>query len=455
MDRITKTIAEYASSLTFEQLDAATVHAATQRLIDTLGCAAGAHDCESAEIGRRLARGETPGKYAGLVLFSGERLTAESATFINTAMIRNFDFNDRWPGGHPSDALGALIAVAGALRVDGRRFLTAMVVSYEIFARLCDSTKLSHRGWDQGFAISIAVAGGICNLLRLPVATIGNAVGIAASSNVPLRVTRSGELTPWKGTATAYASRNGVFAALLAAEGMIGPGSAFAGRDGLFANITGPFELAPFSTAGGTSLTPRVQIKYWPVEANAQPAVWLALELRKAVAAADIAEAEIFTNKFTHFEIGSELAKWDPQTRETADHSLPYIFASALVDGPITLRAFTPEAVLDPALRPLMAKIKVTVDDALEAMVPRMAMRVRARTTDGRDLTAEIVDPLGQAENPMQDKDLEEKFKALAEAIIGREPCRRALNALWRVREADDVAALFEMLEVPTVVHSA
>ena len=185
------------------------------------------------------------------------------------------------------------------------------------------------------------------------------------------------------------------------------------------------------------------------------PQSGLALELRKAVAAADIAEAEIFTNKFTHFEIGSEPAKWDPQTRETADHSLPYIFASALVDGPITLRAFTPEAVLDPALRPLMAKIKVTVDDALEAMVPRMAMRVRARTTDGRDLTAEIVDPLGQAENPMQDKDFEEKFKALAEAIIGREPCRRALNALWRVREADDVAALFEMLEVPTVVHSA
>jgi 2-methylcitrate dehydratase len=449
MDAITKAIAEYASALTFEQLDGETVHAATQRLIDTLGCAVGAHDCGPAEIGRRLAGGETPGKYAGLVLFSGERLPAESATFINTAMIRNFDFNDRWPGGHPSDTLGALIAIAGARGVDGRRFLTAMVAAYEICARLFDATQFNHRGWDQGFAVSIAVACGLCNLLRLPAATTANAVGIAASSSVPLRVTRSGELTPWKNAATAFAARDGVFAALLAAEGMPAPTSAFAGRDGLFDNITGPFELEPFSTAGGRSLIPKVQIKYWPVEANAQPAVWAALELRKAVAAVDLAAIEIFTNKFTHFEIGSEPAKWDPQTRETADHSLPYIFARTLVDGPITLRAFTREAVLDPALRPLMAKIKVTLEDALEAMLPRMAMRVCALGVDGCEHSVTVVDPLGQPDNPMQDQDFEEKFKGLAEPWLGPERCRNVLDALWRVHEAADVGALFGLLNLP------
>ena len=107
MDNITKKIAGYASSLSFNNLDEATRHAATQRLIDALGCGLGAHDCEPAQIGRRLSAGETPGKYAGRVLFYGDRLPAESAGFINTTMIRNFDFNDRYPGGHPSDALGA------------------------------------------------------------------------------------------------------------------------------------------------------------------------------------------------------------------------------------------------------------------------------------------------------------------------------------------------------------
>ena len=106
MDSITKKIAGYASSLSFNSLDEATRHAATQRLIDALGCGLGAHDCEPAQIGRRMAAGETPGKYAGRVLFYGDRLPAESAAFINTTMIRNFDFNDRYPGGHPSDALG-------------------------------------------------------------------------------------------------------------------------------------------------------------------------------------------------------------------------------------------------------------------------------------------------------------------------------------------------------------
>jgi len=448
MDNITKKIAGYASSLSFNNLNEETRHAATQRLIDALGCGLGAHDCEPAQIGRRMAAGETAGKYAGRVLFYGDRLPAESAAFINTTMIRNFDFNDRYPGGHPSDALGPLIALASAMAVDGKRFLASMSVMYEIFARLSDSTQLSRRGWDQGFAISISAAAGVCNLLRLPLQTTANAIGIAASSNVPLRVTRSGELTPWKSVATAYAARNGLFAACLAAEGMAGPGHAFEGRAGLFENVTGPFTLVDFPTEGGPSLTPRVQLKYWPVETNGQPVIWAALELRKALAMADVSAIEVFANKFTWFEIGSEPEKWDPQTRETADHSLPYIFARAFVDGPVTTRSFTEDKVLDPAIRPLMSKLKVTVDDALEAMLPRMVLRVTVTATNGKQHSVEIVDPLGHPDNPMQDKDIEEKFNAMAEPVLGPDRCRRSLDALWKVRDVDNVGALFAMLDL-------
>jgi 2-methylcitrate dehydratase len=448
MDNITKQIARYASSLSFNNLDEATRRAGTQRLIDALGCGLGAYDCEPAQIGRRLYAGETPGKYAGRVLFYGDRLPAESAGFINATMIRNFDFNDRYPGGHPSDALGPLIGLASATRVDGRRFLAAMSVMYEIFARLSDATQLSQRGWDQGFAISISAAAGVCNLLGLSLQTTANAIGIAASSNMPLRVTRSGELTPWKSVATAYAARNGLFAACLAAEGMTGPGHAFAGRAGLFENVTGPFTLLDFPTEGGPSLLPRVQLKYWPVETNGQPVVWAALDLRKVLAISDIHAIEVFANKFTWFEIGSEPEKWDPQTRETADHSLPYIFARAFMDGPITTRSFTADKVLDPALRPLMAKLEVTVDDALEAMLPRMVLRVTVTTTDGKEHKVEIVDPIGHPDNPMQDKDIEAKFSTMAEPVLGAQRCGRALDALWNVREADDVGALFAMLDL-------
>ena len=138
MDTITATITEYVTSARFDEFTQEAVHAARQRLIDSLGCAIGAHDCEPARIGRRLAGGQTPGKYAGRVLCFGDQLPAEAATFINSAMIRNFDFNDRYPGGHPSDALGPLVALASTMNVAGRRFLDAMSVMYEIFARLSD-----------------------------------------------------------------------------------------------------------------------------------------------------------------------------------------------------------------------------------------------------------------------------------------------------------------------------
>jgi 2-methylcitrate dehydratase len=448
MDRITKQVAGFASALRFDDLSEETVHAATQRLIDALGCGLGAHDCGPAQIGLRMARGQTAGKTPGRVLFYGDELPAEAAAFVNTTMIRNFDFNDRYPGGHPSDALGALLALATATPTEGRRLLTAMTVAYEIFARFADAAQLSRRGWDQGFGITLSAAAGICNYLGLSMEATANAVGIAATSAVPLRVTRSGELTVWKNVATAYASRNAVFTALLAAEGMAGPGNAFEGRHGLFENITGPFELDPFPTEGGASLVPRVSTKFWPVEANGQPVVWAALKLRETIAPADVQAIEVFTNKFTWFEIGSEPEKWDPQTRETADHSLPYMLARTLVDGPVTTRSFTDDKVRDPSLRPLMKKIKVAVDDTLEAALPRMIMRVKVWTKDRREHEVEIADPLGHPDNPMRDRDIEAKFTAMVEPVLGSERCRTSLDSLWRIDESRDVGGLIALLDL-------
>ena len=449
MDAVTDKIANYAASTRFDHLTAEAAHAAIQRLIDSIGCAVGAHDCEPALIGRRLARGQTPGKYSGRVLCFGDNLPAESAAFINAAMIRNFDFNDRYPGGHPSDCLGALLALAGSAQVDGESLLASMIVVYEIFARLSDATTLSRRGWDQGYAIGIATAAGVCNLLKLSADVTAHAVGIAATSNLPLRVTRSGELTPWKNVATAYAARNGLFAALLAAEGMSGPGSAFEGRNGLWEKVTGPFDLTPFPDQGGVYLTPRVQLKYWPIETNGQAAVWAALELRAKTKADELREIEVFTSKFTWFEIGSEPEKWDPKTRETADHSLPYIFARALVDGPIFVSSFNDEAVRDPALRPLMQKIKVIPDDAIEALLPaKVLIRVVATTQDGGQHTVEVENPLGHPDNPMQDHHIEEKFMALAEPALGKDRSRTALESWWRVKDAQHIGALMNLVDI-------
>jgi len=121
-----------------------------------------------------------------------------------------------------------------------------------------------------------------------------------------------------------------------------------------------------------------------------------------------------------------------------------------MVDGSITTRSYSEDKIRDPALRPLMSKIKVTVDDALEALVPRMAMRILATASDGSQHTVEIVDPKGHPNNPMQDDDIEDKFNAMAQPVIGESRCRDVLAAWWRIRDADSVAALIGLLDLPS-----
>ena len=168
MDRLTRQIGTFATDLTFDNLGKDIANLGAQHLIDTLGCAIGAHDCQAAEIGRRLASNQSPGVFPGRILFKNSVLPLEMAGFINACMIRNFDFNDRYPGGHPSDGLGAHLALAGAMPINGKRFLAAVLVTYEVFIRLSEFSKMSHLGWDQGFAVGLSAAAGVCTIDGVP-----------------------------------------------------------------------------------------------------------------------------------------------------------------------------------------------------------------------------------------------------------------------------------------------
>ena len=449
MDNLTRHIAEYASSLSFEELPEEVVHAATQRMVDSIACAVAAYDCKPAEIGLRLARGALPERYPGRILGHGIRSTAELAAFVNTVMIRNLDFNDQYPGGHPSDCLGALLAIAGAVGTDGRRLLPSMVVVYELFVRLNDVTGLRVKGWDQGFVIGLCTAAGVGNLLRLSPQVLAEAIAITAVANVPMRNSRAGELSLWKGAATAYATRNGLFGALLAAEGMTGPDRPFEGKHGLWDLITGPFELAPFGGRGGVFRTGDVQFKYWPVEYNAQLVVWAGLELRSKLDWRSIESLDVGTYAFAFSEIGSEPEKWDPKTRETADHSLPYILAKTLVDGTINLDAFAERAYRDPAIRSLMSKIRVRRDERVDAIYPEtVSMRVEIKTSDGKSHSFEFRDPLGHTKNPMQDKDITAKFMSAVEPVLGHDRAAAALARWWDLEHVTNITEALDLLDL-------
>jgi 2-methylcitrate dehydratase len=450
MDALTRKIANFANRLSYHQLSPEVVASGRRFLVDTLACAITARDCESVWVGLRLAEGAAPTRYPGRIICHSQQSSSESAAFVNTAMIRNLDFNDQYPGGHPSDCLGALLAIAEAANADGRRLISALVVAYELFVRLSDATELRYKGWDQGFAIGIATVAAVAHLLHLPVEQIAEAIAIIAVANVPMRNTRAGELSLWKGAATAFATRNGVFATLLAAEGMTGPDRPFEGKHGLWDLITGPFTLEPLPTERGSYRCLDVQLKAWPVEYNAQLAVWAALELRAKVDWRDFAEVTIGTYTFAYTEIGSEREKWDPKTRETADHSMPYIFAKVLVDGTISVAAFEESVYRDASIRPLMSKIRIYVDDEVNAMYPGVvAMKVRAKTHQGEFTEVFCRDPLGHTNNPMKDDDVRTKFTENSEPVLGAEQTAAILEHWWKIADHSvaDLRAGLDLLD--------
>ena len=449
MDPILNGFAKFASGLSYRDLPLNAVTASRERLLDAIGCALGAYDCDTAQVGRQLAGPASRKALAGRLLGSRDLAAADAAAFVNTCMIRNLDFNDTYPGGHPSDSLGGLFAVAPLIGASGRRLIAATVVAYEIFIRLQMKAQLRERGWDQGFGISVGAAAGLANLMGLSREVAQHAIAITAVANMPMRASRAGQLSMWKGAATAYAVRNAVFAVQLAAAGMTGPEAPFTGRHGLIELISGPIELPPFGTAPGDFFIARAKIKYWPVVYNMQALVWAAIELRKQVSVEEIASVDVETYWSAWHESGSEPAKWDPKTRETADHSLPYILAWTLRHGLIDQRAFVAESYLDPSIRPVMNRVTVRINDEFEKDFPRVVhMRVTATDHSGTSYQAYIVNPLGHEDNPVSATELATKFMRLCEPQLGEVRAASALEQWQNIGEMADIRPAFDAIVV-------
>src|SRR4051812_39137878 len=139
---------------------------------------------------------------------------------------------------------------------------------------------------------------------------------------------------------------------------MTGPTAAFEGRHGVWDQVTGKFELGVFGGHGVPYGIERTNLKFFPSEYHSQAPLWLALELRKRVRVDDIEAVNVETYYTAYSEIGSEPEKWQPQTRETADHSLPYLLGLGFVDGGVTANSFSAERIADPQLRQFMQRIR-------------------------------------------------------------------------------------------------
>ena len=445
-------LAAYVEALRYEDLDAATVERVKTHVIDTIGCGIAALDENPVRICREVALAVDG---SATVIGTDRRTSPELATFANCAAFRYLDFNDTYVGRvavHPSDHIAACLAVAEAERASAQELIAAIMVAYEVNCRLVDSLDISARGWDPPVFSLPAVALAVGKLMKLDPERLTQAVNIAVNDHIPMAQTRVQTLSDWKGLADAEAGRNAVFAALLARRGLTGPAPIFEGHSGFFQQVSGPgnVDVAGFGKRGAQFRIHECSLKPYPAVIYTQTAIVAGIEVAKQVGSLDrIATLEIATTRRGYQRTGAEPEKWAPKTRDTADHSLPYVTARAMFDGDITNDSFTPPMIRDPQVLSFMRKITVREDPVLTARGgAAVPTRITATLVDGQRVSREVDYAPGFAGRPMSRAEVERKFRG---NVAKRWEPRRIdaiLEALWSLERTPELAALLATLRV-------
>lgn len=448
MDHSTKSIAEFATRLTYADLPADVVHDCKRRIIDTIGCAIAAFDEEPSRIARAVAMRAQVADGA-TVIGTAHRTLPELAAFANSVASRYLEGNDTYPGGggHPNDNLLPMLAMAEASRASAQTAITAIVLAYEVHRYLFRAFPMRKHALDYVLYNAVASAVGAAKVLGLSLPQTANAISLAAVPNLGTDISRRGHLTMWKGCAAANAARNGMFAAVMASEGMAGPPTPF--EDGLTA-VIGAEEIVPFPVDPKSFSLLRADYKFFLSEFHAQGPAFLALELRPQIKLDDIEKIEVFTYHFAWFEIGSGAEKWQPTTRETADHSMPYVVGAVLIDGAYTDAIFAPERFTDAATLDLMKKIVITEHDAFNKLYAdgNLPCRMTITLKNGERRTAELTNPVGHHRRPMNDEQVLEKFKGLAGRKLGPAQVQKVAGRIWQIDSDPNWRTLFDEMRI-------
>ena len=455
-------MSDWAAALEFEHLSSDAVYQAKRFLLDSIGCALGGFQQHDVAIALEVLD-EIAGPGKATLIGSGKQMDPVSAALANALMIRCMDYNDiywKQDPSHPSDIFPAAIAACERAGSDGRELIVGLVLGHEFEMRLCEAAfpGIRERGWHHATLtafVSPIVAG---RMLRLSAQQVQHAIGISASARATLGAVTAGRLTMMKNTVDPMATQSGMLAALLAEKGYTGPEHVIDGKEGL-AHCLGPKWNLDLLTDGlGESWRiPQCGMKAFPTEALTHTPISAVLALVKdnGLSPNDIARVHIRTTA-RGADILSDPSKYDPRTKETADHSLPYVIAAAIAERQVTPLQFTPAKIMDPLIREQLKKIVVTADPGIEELFPALQrVIVRIHTIDGREFTQQLDYPKGDPRNPLTDGEIEEKFEALSGPVMSRDAQRRAIDAIWNLEKQSSVTNLMQLFRADRAVSGA
>ncbi len=435
---ISRQIAEFAVNLKYEDLPDNVINEVKRFLYDSIGCAYGGYHTKDVNILREIYK-EMGGKKEASLIGFGDKMPAVNATLVNSLMIRALDFNDIYwkeDPSHPSDLIPAALAVGEMVDASMKDVIVAIVLAYEFEQRLCEFAVpgVRERKWHHATLtqfVSPIVAG---KLLGLDVDRMVTASGMNGSQTPTIGCPTAGHVTRMKNTVDPMAVQSGVFAALMAQKGFSGTEQVFEGKEGLM-DVFGP-EWAIEKLTGGLGKDYKIlrcSMKAFPTEALTHTHITATLKaVKNNNITYDQIEQVTITTIARACDILFDPQKYRPKSRETADHSLPYCIAVALVDHQITPRSFSEEKLKDKRIWEVIDKIKGSASEEFEKMFPaKQPSRVVVKTKDGREFSEYLEYPKGDPREPMTSEDLEVKFNSLSDGLLSSEKQKRIREKIF------------------------
>ena len=471
MPTITEQIARWATDVRYEHLTPEAIDAAKRFLYDTFGCALGGsqvHDCRTF-LQHYRDLGQTG---PCTVIGTGDKMNVVAAAMLNALMVRAMDYNDiywKQDPSHPSDLASAPLAIAEWKHLSGKDLLVGLVLGWDITMRLCHVAVpgIRERGWHHATLMAYAAPVVAGRMLGLSWQQVQHAIGIAACHRFTLGCAVAGKLTMMKNTVSPMATRDGVEAALLAAKGYTGPEGVIEGKEGMEHCLSKGYpgegkswdygwiteKLGSTLEGGGAPangygwMIGQCGMKSYPIEALMHSPVSATLYLMKTnkLRAEDV-EGVLIESIARAADILSDPAKYDPQSKESADHSLPYCMAAALAEGRVTPLEFKEDKLWDARLRAQMKKVKVVANAEFERAFPaKQCTRVTIKATDGRKFAHAMDYPKGDPRDPMTLEELQVKFDALAEPIMSERRRTELRDMIFSLEKVDDVGRLMAL----------
>ncbi len=447
MESISRRMAQFAGALSFEEIPKKAQKEAKRFLLDSIGCALAALNNTDMQAAYSYIQA-LGGTAQASIIGHGTHTNMPNAALMNALLIRAMDYNDiywKQDPSHPSDIISAALAPAEYRGASGKDLIVGIIIAYELEMRMClvANPGIREVGWHHATLtqfVSPLVAG---RMLGLSEDELVAAVGISGSSHFTLGGVVAGQLTNMKNAADPMATEAGVRAAMLARTGYSGPIEVFEGKEGLFevlSNVKWDPDVL-FDGLGKKFLITECGYKAFPTEALTHQPITATLELVEEHRISPHNVSEVIVETTTRgADILSDPSKYDPTTKETADHSLPYCIAVAIAKKNVLPSDFEDAALKNPSVRELLPKIKVVANPQIDKLFPKVKRAIVSIKTKNWETYSKQEDyAKGRAERPLSNQELIAKFQANAEQALPEDQLNELLQATLKIDEFNDL----------------